>query len=162
MSIHRLFLIWAIVSCVSFGSMPLGAVETLEEPTEATVRDIAKSLRCAVCQNQSVYESNSDLAKDMLSVIRTKVAAGEQEGAIRDYFFQRYGDYIYLEPTTQGGNGLLWWGPFLALLLGGIALFSALKKWRRETPVGKSPSMDTDTDTKTFQNRLKNEMEQID
>ncbi|MBF0165783.1 MAG: cytochrome c-type biogenesis protein CcmH, partial [Magnetococcales bacterium] len=65
-----------------------------EDPTEAMVRQIAKDLRCAVCQNQSVYESNSELAKDMLKLIRDKVAAGEKEPAIRDYFHQRYGDYI--------------------------------------------------------------------
>lgn len=159
MSINRLLLTLAIMSFMFSWGMPLGAVEKLENPTEATVRDIAKSLRCAVCQNQSVYESNSDLAKDMLSVIRTKVTAGEPESSIRDYFFQRYGDFIYLEPTTQGGNGLLWGGPFLALALGGIALFSALKKWRpREISVEKKPSIETDT----FQNRLKQELENVD
>ncbi|MEO5334890.1 MAG: cytochrome c-type biogenesis protein CcmH [Magnetococcus sp. YQC-5] len=101
-----------------------------EDPTEAMVRNIAKDLRCAVCQNQSVYESNSDLAKDMLSIIRDKVQAGEQETTIRDYFFQRYGDYIYLEPTKGGMNWLLWGGPFVGLGVGAWALLIAMRKWR--------------------------------
>ncbi|MBF0436372.1 MAG: cytochrome c-type biogenesis protein CcmH [Magnetococcales bacterium] len=133
------------------------ASEQKEDPTEASVRSIAQSLRCAVCQNQSVYESNSDLAKDMLGVIRTKVAKGETEGAIRDYFFQRYGDYIYLEPTTHGGNSMLWIGPFVALLVGGVALLSALKKWRRSP---QAPSVPVKTDA--FHQRLKEEMEKMD
>lgn len=101
-----------------------------EDPTEAMVRNIAKDLRCAVCQNQSVYESNSDLAKDMLNIIRDKVQAGEQETTIRDYFFQRYGAYIYLEPTTGGMNWVLWGGPFVGLGVGAWALLIAMRKWR--------------------------------
>lgn len=133
------------------------ANEQKEDPTEASVRTIAKSLRCAVCQNQSVYESNSDLAKDMLGVIRTKVAQGETESTIRDYFFQRYGDYIYLEPTTEGSNRVLWIGPFVALMMGGIALLVALKKWRQSPP---TPSVLVKTDA--FHQRLQDEMKKMD
>ncbi|MBF0185506.1 MAG: cytochrome c-type biogenesis protein CcmH [Magnetococcales bacterium] len=115
------------------GSPPLAASNRNEDPSEALVRKIARDLRCAVCQNQSVYESNSDLAKDMLVVIRDKVQAGETETAIRDYFFQRYGDYIYLEPTAEGKNKILWWAPFLGLLIGVIALWRAILHWRTPT-----------------------------
>lgn len=102
-----------------------------EDPSEAMVRKIARDLRCAVCQNQSVYESNSDLAKDMLEIIRDKVRAGEQEATIRDYFFQRYGDYIYLEPTGKGTNKILWLAPFLGVLIGALGLWAAITRWRR-------------------------------
>ncbi|MBF0283355.1 MAG: cytochrome c-type biogenesis protein CcmH [Magnetococcales bacterium] len=117
-----------------------GAAERGEEPSEELVRRIAKDLRCAVCQNQSVYESNSDLAKDMLGVIRDKVRAGETEPAIRDYFLQRYGDYIYLEPLKSGGNWILWAGPFLGLLIGGGVLWKALRRWRRPAETGAAES----------------------
>lgn len=113
------------------------AGELTEDPAEAMTRKIGKDLRCAVCQNQSVYDSNSDLAKDMLNIIREKVLSGEKEGAIRDYFHQRYGDYIYLEPTRQGGNLVLWVGPFAGLLIGGWALWAALKRWRRQEGAAK-------------------------
>ncbi|MBF0341901.1 MAG: cytochrome c-type biogenesis protein CcmH [Magnetococcales bacterium] len=142
-------------------ALPLTALAEVkgEDPTEAMVRQIAKDLRCAVCQNQSVYESNSDLAKDMLKLIRDKVAAGEQEGAIRDYFFQRYGDYIYLEPTTRGMNALLWGAPFIGLGLGGYALMLALRRWRRqirEETKPQSPTNDT-----AMQERIRKELERV-
>ena len=107
------------------------AVQRQEDPSESQVRDIAKGLRCAVCQNQSIYESNADLAKDMLRIIRDKVRTGETDGAIRDYFLRRYGDYIYLEPTKQGVNWILWVGPFLGLALGGWALAATLRQWKK-------------------------------
>ncbi|MBF0587811.1 MAG: cytochrome c-type biogenesis protein CcmH [Magnetococcales bacterium] len=105
-----------------------------EDPTEAKVRDIAKGLRCAVCQNQSVYESNSDLAVDMLKVIRRKVREGHGGDEIRQYFHARYGDYIYMEPTASGMNWIIWAGPFVGLLAGGIGLVMAIRRWRRVAP----------------------------
>ncbi|MBF0161738.1 MAG: cytochrome c-type biogenesis protein CcmH [Magnetococcales bacterium] len=116
---------------VLWGPGAAQAVQREEDPSEAMVRKIAKDLRCAVCQNQSVYESNSELAKDMLVVIRDKVRAGEEEARIRDYFFQRYGDYIYLEPTGEGKNKILWWVPVLGLSMGGVGLWFALTRWKR-------------------------------
>ncbi|MBF0609882.1 MAG: cytochrome c-type biogenesis protein CcmH [Magnetococcales bacterium] len=115
------------------------AGELKEDPSESLTRKIAKDLRCAVCQNQSIYDSNSDLAKDMLNIIREKVNAGEEEAAIRQYFHQRYGDYIYLEPTRHGGNWLLWLAPFVGLLIGGYALWRALQRWRNP-PVVQAPA----------------------
>lgn len=123
-------LLWVILIGLLWCA-PLHSADRDEDPSEALVRKIAKDLRCAVCQNQSVYESNSDLAKDMLVVIRDKVQAGEPEAAIRDYFFQRYGDYIYLEPTGDGVNKILWLGPFVGLLIGIMGLWAAIAHWRR-------------------------------
>lgn len=140
-------------------------VERMEDPNESMVREIAKELRCAVCQNQSIYESNSDLAKDMLAIIREKVQAGENAATIRDYFFQRYGDYIYLEPTTNGVNWILWMGPFLGLLIGGVALGSAINRWRKtksgtEDSEKTKPSSDTNVDS-ILQQRIQKELDQI-
>ncbi|MBF0109530.1 MAG: cytochrome c-type biogenesis protein CcmH [Magnetococcales bacterium] len=156
MSRAKMFLMVLSLIIAGMGVELGAATEKKEDPTEASVREIAKSLRCAVCQNQSIYESNSDLAKDMLAVIRAKVTAGESEPAIRDYFFQRYGDYIYLEPTIQGGNRILWLGPFIALALGALALFFALKRWSASSP-RTPPSPD-----ESFRHRLKEEMEKVD
>ncbi|MBF0460307.1 MAG: cytochrome c-type biogenesis protein CcmH [Magnetococcales bacterium] len=130
-----------------------------EDPTEALVRKIAKDLRCAVCQNQSVYESNADLAKDMLLIIRDKVRAGEDEAKIRDYFFQRYGDYIYLKPTGEGKNKILWLAPFLGLLIGVAGLWTAISRWRR-------PRTDTAENAATpltpeVRERIQKELDQI-
>ncbi|MBF0615115.1 MAG: cytochrome c-type biogenesis protein CcmH [Magnetococcales bacterium] len=132
-----------------------------EDPTEAKVRQIAKELRCAVCQNQSVYESNSDLAKDMLKLIRDKVSAGESEPQIRDYFFQRYGDYIYLEPTTGGMNKVLWGAPFIGLAIGAVALWSAMRRWRAKAmEESRSDSTRVETDP-NLQARIRQELDQV-
>ncbi|MEO5345997.1 MAG: cytochrome c-type biogenesis protein CcmH [Magnetococcus sp. YQC-9] len=136
-----------------------------EDPTESMVRQIAKDLRCAVCQNQSVYESNSELAKDMLKIIRDKVAAGEKEPAIRDYFHQRYGDYIYLEPTGQGMNALLWSAPFLGLGLGGYALWLALRRWRGQATkeaADASQAPPSPTPDAAMQSRIEQELKQVE
>ncbi|MEO5378450.1 MAG: cytochrome c-type biogenesis protein CcmH [Magnetococcus sp. DMHC-6] len=139
------------------------AVERQEDPTEAKVRHIAQGLRCAVCQNQSVYESNSDLAKDMLEVIRDQVKAGVEESKIRDYFYRRYGDYIYMEPIKSGSNWVLWAGPFFGLLLGGWALTRRIRSWQSTTEAMK-PSVDglNSTETAAMQERIRKELERVD
>uniref|UniRef100_A0A1S7LP93 Cytochrome c-type biogenesis protein n=1 Tax=Magnetococcus massalia (strain MO-1) TaxID=451514 RepID=A0A1S7LP93_MAGMO len=104
-----------------------------EASYEGKVREVARDLRCAVCQNQSVYDSNSELAKDMLNVIRDHVKAGRSKEEINQYFFERYGDYIYLEPIKSGRNMILWIGPFVALLIGALGLRSAIRRWYRNT-----------------------------
>ena len=141
------------------------AVEKNEHSSEALVRKIAKDLRCAVCQNQSVYESNSDLAKDMLGVIRDKVRAGVAEAQIRDYFFQRYGDYIYLEPTRRGMNWLLWGGPFIGLALGAWALWAAFSQWKTRQPsqeVKKTATVTDNSQDAQVQDRIQKELNQVD
>lgn len=139
------------------------AGERSEDPSEARVRTIAKELRCAVCQNQSVYDSNSDLAKDMLGVIRDKVRAGEESAQIRDYFFQRYGDYIYLEPTRRGMNWLLWAGPFVGLALGAWALWAAFGEWRRRRTASSAPTPAAAAQPSTaLHDRIQKELDQVD
>lgn len=130
----KLLLAWVAILLLCSAN-PTQCGERIEDPSEFMVRKIARDLRCAVCQNQSVYESNSDLAKDMLAIIREKVRAGEPETSIRHYFFERYGDYIYLEPTQDGKNWVLWLAPFLGLLIGGAALWIAISRWKQESPI---------------------------
>lgn len=125
-----LWCVMVFVCLLVWPGTPSQGGQRTEDPSESMVRKIARDLRCAVCQNQSVYESNSDLAKDILAIIRDKVLAGESEADIRHYFFQRYGDYIYLEPTQEGANRILWVAPFLGLILGGAALWRAITHWK--------------------------------
>ncbi|MBF0187104.1 MAG: cytochrome c-type biogenesis protein CcmH [Magnetococcales bacterium] len=123
--------VWMVLTLLALLALPVEAAERVEDPTEARVREISSTLRCAVCQNQPIYESNSDLAKDMVSIIREKIQSGESDEAIRAYFHDRYGDYIYLEPTKSGANLILWIAPFAGLLLGGFGLVVAINRWRR-------------------------------
>ena len=78
---------------------------------------VAEQLRCAVCQNQSVAESNSGLAKDMRLVITEQLADGQSEKQVLGYFVARYGDYILMRPPGGSRNALLWWFPAVFLLL---------------------------------------------
>ena len=135
------------------------AFATEEAPSEAKVREIAKELRCAVCQNQSIYESNSDLAKDMLKIVREKVESGTDREEIRRYFLERYGDYIYLEPRKGGRNLIIWAGPFILLLLGGWALMASLKKWSGTKKVAQAPEVKVSA---ADHDRIKKEMERYD
>lgn len=149
-----LMLLWAVSA---------GAAEVKDEdPSEAQVRAIAKDLRCAVCQNQSVYESNSDLAKDMLKVIRDKVQAGQGETEIRQYFHDRYGDYIYLEPTRSGANLLLWVIPFIGLLLGAWALWVAMRRWRNAPPPVSPTTAPKAAVNAALEQRIKKEMDGVE
>ena len=138
---------------------PALAVETKEDPSEAKVREIAKELRCAVCQNQSIYESNSDLAKDMLKIVREKVEAGTEKGEIRKYFLERYGDYIYLEPRKEGRNLIIWAGPFILLLLGGWGLLSSMKRWSGSKKKATKPDPRV---TAATHDRIQKEMDRFD
>jgi len=88
-----------------------------EDPLEREVLEISKTLRCAVCQNQPVSESNSDLAKDMRKIIREQLVAGKSHGEIVKYFTERYGDYVLMKPPAERAGLLLWVAPFILFLL---------------------------------------------
>ena len=107
-----------------------------EDPLDRAVLEIAKDLRCAVCQNQPVAESNADLAKDMRAVIREQLVAGKSRAEIVDYFVARYGDYVLMKPPVERAGLLLWVAPPLVLagLLAGAWLFV-----RRRTRIAPSP-----------------------
>lgn len=102
--------------------LPVWAEPVQEDPLDRAVLEIAKDLRCAVCQNQPVAESNSDLAKDMRQIIREQIAAGKSRAEIVDYFVARYGDYVLMKPPAERAGLLLWIVP--PLLLISLALLS--------------------------------------
>lgn len=124
----------ALLTGILWPVVPAQSAQRSEDPSEQMVRNIAKDLRCAVCQNQSIYDSNADLARDMMVIIREKVRAKEPEADIRRYFLERYGEYIYLKPMKSGKNWILWWTPWLGVLLGGWALWQAIHRWRDRSP----------------------------
>lgn len=106
-----------------FLSAPAFSAEVAEDPLERQVMDIAKDLRCAVCQNQPVSESNAELAQDMRAIIREQLQAGKSREEIVDYFVQRYGDYVLMKPPFDYLGAIVWVAPpLLLLLIGGFAL----------------------------------------
>ena len=95
--------------------------------------EVAAELRCPVCRNQSVLESSSGLAREMQSVIRDRLAAGESPEDVREYFVGRYGDWILLKPEPKGINLLVYLLPAVALLGGAGLLVRQIRRWTGAT-----------------------------
>jgi cytochrome c-type biogenesis protein CcmH len=108
--------------------------EQLADPTlEARAREISRELRCQVCQNQSIDDSNAPLAADLRRLVRERLTAGDSDAQVFTYLTQRYGDYVLLKPPVRSDTLLLWFGPALALLIAGAAIVVAMRR-RRATP----------------------------
>jgi len=106
--------------------------ETLADPSlEGRARALGRQLRCVVCQNQSIDDSNAGLAHDLRVLLRERLTAGDSDSDAIGYIAARYGDFVLLEPPMKSGTALLWAGPGL-FLVGGVWLF--LQHARRETP----------------------------
>jgi cytochrome c-type biogenesis protein CcmH len=105
--------------------------EMLKDPVlEARARAISKELRCLVCQNQSIDDSNADLAHDLRLIVRERLAAGDSDDQVKAYLVARYGDFILLDPPFKAKTVLLWSGPALVLLLGAGAIILAHRRRR--------------------------------
>lgn len=85
---------------------------------EQRARDIGRALRCVVCQNQSIEESDASLAEDMRRLVRARVRAGDSKAEVIAYMQNRYGDYVLLKPPVQSNTYFLWFAPFGLMLLG--------------------------------------------
>ncbi|HEB93054.1 MAG TPA: cytochrome c-type biogenesis protein CcmH [Gammaproteobacteria bacterium] len=110
------------------------AVPMAEDPVlEKIVNEIADELRCLVCQNQTIADSDADLAVDLKSQVREMVREGKTQDEIIDYMVQRYGDFVRYRPPMKASTYLLWVGPFLLLFSGIIVLILNLRKRRLVT-----------------------------
>ncbi len=109
-------------------AMPVFATQVTEDPLERRVLDIAKDLRCTVCQNQPVSESNADLARDMRAIIREQVQAGKSRDEIVKYFVDRYGDYVLMNPPKSGPGTIVWLGPLALIVVVGLSGFVFLRR----------------------------------
>ena len=106
-----------------------------EDPVaEMRLKHLAVELRCLVCQNQTLADSNAPLAEDLRREVREMIAKNMSDQEIIDFLVQRYGDFVLYRPPVRATTALLWIGPFLLLLGGGVALVLVLKR-RRQTIV---------------------------
>jgi cytochrome c-type biogenesis protein CcmH len=94
---------------------------------EARAKALMESLRCLVCQGQSIADSNADLAGDMRALVRQRIAAGESPEAVRKWLVSRYGDWVSYEPTVRPLTWPLWAAPLLLLAVGGALAASRLR-----------------------------------
>jgi cytochrome c-type biogenesis protein CcmH len=121
-----LIAVWlVVVTLIHIG--PAFAVrpdEMLADPhLEARAREVGQELRCLVCRNQSIDDSDADLAHDLRVLVRQRIKAGDSNAEVIAYVRSRYGDFVLLKPPLEISTVLLWGGPALILLLGGVALF---------------------------------------
>ena len=97
---------------------------------ELRAQALHQSLRCVVCQNESIAESDAVLAADLRQVVRERVAAGDTDEEVRGYMVARYGDFVLLKPPFEADTWVLWLGPFAVVLLGAIAIAAYLRRRR--------------------------------
>ncbi|MCB4454069.1 cytochrome c-type biogenesis protein [Leisingera sp. McT4-56] len=99
--------------------------EVLADPVlEGRARELSKDLRCLVCRNESIDESNAELARDLRVLLRERLVAGDSDREAMDFIVDRYGEYVLLRPTTSGANWLLWAaGPLMLLAALVIGIF---------------------------------------
>lgn len=109
-------------------AIPVLAAQVTEDPLERQMLEIAKDLRCTVCQNQPVSESNAELAQDMRSIIREQIKAGKTRSEIMNYFVERYGDYVLMKPPTSGSGTMIWLAPFILIIVVGASGFAFLRR----------------------------------
>ncbi len=100
-----------------------------EDPVlEARLKAMSQELRCLVCQNQTLSDSNAPLAEDLRREIRTQMREGKTDQEVIDYLVARYGDFVRYRPPVNNSTALLWFGPFFLLIIGGFVLYRVLKK----------------------------------
>lgn len=99
---------------------------------EDRYKALAEELRCLVCQNQSIDDSDAPLARDLRILVRERLSAGDSDEEVRNFVVARYGDFVLLRPPFNWQTALLWGGPFLVLLAGIAAIVTAARRRRTE------------------------------
>ena len=154
MQVRSLLAIAALV-LVSVVARAVEPDEILKDPVqEARAREITRELRCVVCQNQSVDDSDAPLAKDIRVLVRERIAAGESDDAVKDFIVQRYGQYVLLRPPFAMDTALIWIGPFA---LFAIALGTALLFLRRDRDDASQPKPLTPEEESRLDARLQDD-----
>ncbi len=127
---RRIALIFLLLLAVP--AFAYDASGALPDPAqEARARELFRELRCMVCQNQSIDDSDAPLAKDLRALVRERVAAGDSEEDIKDFLVDRYGEFVLLKPRLSGGTLILWAGPVAVLLLGVVFALGASRRERQ-------------------------------
>lgn len=110
---------------------PLANVQLPDPKQEAAAKALMETIRCLVCQGQSIADSNAELAGDMRNLIRQRIAAGQTPGEIRAWLVQRYGEWVTYDPPLDRMTWLLWAAPVLFLVIGAMIARGSLRRRRR-------------------------------
>lgn len=114
--------------------------EKLADPQmEARAREIGRGLRCLVCQNQTIDDSNAPLARDLRLVVRERLTAGDSDAAVVEFVHQRYGDFVLMRPPVRSDTYLLWFGPVVIAVVIAGALYVKSRRLRTPAADGLTP-----------------------
>jgi cytochrome c-type biogenesis protein CcmH len=145
---------WSVAAGVLLLAGGAAAAGAPPAAVEEQVREIAAELRCVVCQNLSVADSPSDLAKEMRNLVREQVALGKSRQEVMEYFVSRYGDFVLLSPPKRGFNLLVWGLPFLAIAAGAGGVYLVARRWTAQSDE-RRPPMDP-----AYADRVRRELEE--
>jgi cytochrome c-type biogenesis protein CcmH len=130
MKVRALLTALAAVALMAAASEPS---ERLADPAqEARARTLFKEVRCLVCQNESIDDSQADLAADLRRIVRQEIAAGRSDREVRAFLVARYGEFVMLKPSFSAGNAVLWLAPLGVLAVGGGLLAALLMRRRAD------------------------------
>lgn len=117
---RKLLVLLAAVFCIAAASDP---AERLADPgQEARARALFAQVRCLVCQNESIDDSQAELAGDLRRLVRDQIRAGKSDGQVKTYLTDRYGEFVLLKPALSWGNAALWGAPFTVVIAGVLLL----------------------------------------
>jgi len=115
-------------------ALAIDAEDAFDDPVlQQRYEKINRELRCLVCQNQTIADSNATLAQDLRREVRDMIAAGQTDDQIRDFMIERYGDFVLYRPRMTAGNFLLWAAPVLLLVIGAFVLVRVVRRRGQET-----------------------------
>jgi cytochrome c-type biogenesis protein CcmH len=149
--------ILAVGLALSFTTPTLAVLpsEVLPDPAqEQRARALSKELRCMVCQNESIDESNAPLARDLRLLVRERIVAGDTDKQVLDFLVSRYGDFVLLRPRLSADTAILWSAPFLILIAGGVGIFYAARR-RSAAPVAPGATALSDAERTRLDELLK-------
>ena len=122
----KLFILFLLLVNTAFAG---DAKPLADDPViEARLKAMSSELRCLVCQNTTLADSTAPLAEDLRKEIREQLRAGKSDQEVIDYLVARYGDFVRYRPPVNNETALLWFGPFVLLIIGGFVLYRVLKK----------------------------------
>ncbi|URK88197.1 cytochrome c-type biogenesis protein CcmH [Rhizobium sp. RCAM05350] len=125
----RRLLVIAFLVISAWPAFAVNPDEVLADPAlEARARGLSAQLRCMVCQNQSIDDSNAELAKDLRLLVRERISNGDSDEAVIAYVVSRYGEFVLLNPRFETKTLILWGAPVMLLLAGAAAMFVAIRR----------------------------------
>lgn len=128
---RRLAMYFLLLAVASTGAFAVQPDEMLKDPKlETRARELSRELRCMVCQNQSIDDSEAPLARDLRLLVRERLSAGDSDQQVLDFLVKRYGEFVLLRPRLEGRTVILWALPPVALLAGAIGLFVSMRRRR--------------------------------